>query len=252
VTTTASGGSPQKGPLTGTPPRDTIYWHVPNLQPYDTVVVSYKAMLASGASAAQSLFAGRAWVRTSDTLLVTTNPTYHQGAGVSIVTFLSLAGGSLFNAGEQALDYKTSPRSGVRILPDSGYAFAGWSHDAYRSLRGDLIPADSGIMNYDSLVIYGNVELRAVFTPLENTDVPEKRENSRRIPDPDTSDWVWSGGDRLYVRSKRGASVHIYTPEGILRRHFVTDIDGVTSLRLVRGIYFVTLNNNDGYKIAIN
>jgi uncharacterized repeat protein (TIGR02543 family) len=45
--------------------------------------------------------------------------------------------------------------------------FAGWSHDDYISLRGERIEARSGIMHYDTLTVYGTVELRAAFAPEE-------------------------------------------------------------------------------------
>jgi hypothetical protein len=166
-----------------------------------------------------------------------------------MVTFSASAGGHIFNAGEQALDYRTSPRAGVRIVPDSGYVFAGWSHDGYISLRGEVIPADSGIMNYDRLVIYGNVELRAVFEPLKE-DPGEKEITDDRVPD--TGDKVWSNGSRLYIRTKEGSAVHVYTPDGVLRRHFVTTVDGVTTVRLERGVYVVTINGGKGFKIVVS
>jgi hypothetical protein len=234
-------------PISGTPPRDTIMWFLPSISSFDTITVTFKATPESGASASQPLYINDAWVRVSDTLLVKTNKTYHQGAGISLVTFSASAGGHIFNAGEQALDYRTTPRAGILIVPDSGRVFTGWSHNGYVSLRGEVIPADSGIMNYDSLVIYGNVELRANFAPLE--DNPEEKEitEDRVI---DTDDRVWSNGNSLYIRSKEGSRVRIYTPDGILRRQFVIAVDGVTALRLERGIYIVTLNGRE-YKIVV-
>ena len=49
------------------------------------------------------------------------------------------------------------------VLPNEGYRFAGWSHPDYVPLRGAHIPAQSGVMRYDTLTVYGNVELRADF-----------------------------------------------------------------------------------------
>ena len=46
---------------------------------------------------------------------------------------------------------------------DEGYRFAGWSHDNYYSLRGVHIKAQEGIMLYDTLTVYGDIDLRANF-----------------------------------------------------------------------------------------
>ncbi|MDR1675071.1 MAG: FG-GAP-like repeat-containing protein [Tannerella sp.] len=244
----ASGGTasfPKAGIF---PERDVVRFKIDNLAPYATVRVSFDATPESGASASQPLYINSAWVQVSDTLLVMTNRTYHQGAGVSIVTFSASAGGHIFNAGEQAIDYRTSPRAGIRIVPDSGYVFAGWSYSEYVSLRGEIIPADSGIMNYDDLVIYGNVELRAGFAPLKD-DPKEKEITEDRVID--TGDRIWSNGDYLYIRTKEGSTVRICTPDGVLHRHFTIAADGVTAVRLSRGIYIVTLNGDRGYKVVL-
>ena len=96
---------------------------------------------------------------------IPTNYTWHQGAGVSVVTFSAGFGGTIYKATDQVLNYGTSPQSGILIAPDEGYLFAGWRHDNYVSLRGALIPAQQGIMQYDTLTIYGNVNLKAIFVP---------------------------------------------------------------------------------------
>ena len=139
-----------------------ITWSFSGLGLMEQKTVSFKATPASGVAASQPLFINRAWITTSDTLF-STNNTYHQGAGVSILTFSAGYGGSIYNAAQQALDYRTSPNPGVFIVPDEGYIFAGWSHGDYRSLRNELISAKSGIMHYDTLTIYGDVTLRADF-----------------------------------------------------------------------------------------
>jgi uncharacterized repeat protein (TIGR02543 family) len=140
-----------------------LRWTV-GLNSYATQEISYKASPAPGVSASQPMFVNRAWITASDTLnIVTDSATYHQGAGVSIITFSAIAGGQLFNATPQAVDYRTSPRAGIVVAPDDGYRFTGWSHDGYYSLRGDDVPANSGIMSYDTLTVYGNVELKANF-----------------------------------------------------------------------------------------
>jgi uncharacterized repeat protein (TIGR02543 family) len=156
------------GKISGVPQRDTLTWIFDNQPDMAVKTVSFKVLLESGVSASQPLFVNRAWITASDTLRIpTVNSTYHQGAGVSVVTFSISAGGEIYNAMPQALDFHTSPRSGVLVVPNEGYLFAGWSHDTYISLRGETVEARSGIMHYDTLVIYGSVELRADFVPEE-------------------------------------------------------------------------------------
>ena len=154
ITSTSNGG---------TPTREALEWTITNLASMATTSVSVQATPHAGVSSSQPLFINQAWVTVSDTITVPTNSTYHQGAGISITTFSAGFGGHIYNAGEQALDYMTSPRAGIVIVPEEGYRFAGWSHDDYASLRGKNIEAKTGIMNYDTLIIYGNVELHANF-----------------------------------------------------------------------------------------
>jgi uncharacterized repeat protein (TIGR02543 family) len=82
-----------------------------------------------------------------------------------MVTFSAAYGGSIYNADPQAVDYSTSARAGVLVVPDDGYRFTGWSHDGYIPHRGPAIAAASGIAHYDTLAVYGNVELTARFEP---------------------------------------------------------------------------------------
>ena len=147
------------------PARATLEWVFTNLPSMDTTRVSFTTTLQSGVSASQPLFINKAWVTVSDTLKVQTNSTFHQGGGISIMVFSAGIGGHIYNSGDQALDYMTSPESGVIIVPEEGYHFAGWSHDNYVSLRGKTIEAKTGITHYDTLTVYGNVELRANFEP---------------------------------------------------------------------------------------
>jgi hypothetical protein len=245
VAGSAAGAS--TGILAGTPPRDTISWKVANVGSLGSIAVSYRATPEEGASASQSLFINRAWVA-SDTVLAHTNDTYHQGAGISVVTFSASAGGQLYGAEPQALDFKTSPRAGVLAVADEGYEFAGWSHGDYVSLRGDTIRADSGILRYGDIVVYGDVELRAVFVPVK--DQPAEQAAGDKAPD--RRDHVWANGSDLYIRTKKGTAVHIYSSEGILRQTFTTDRDGLTGVRLERGIYIVTLDGGAGYKAKVD
>jgi hypothetical protein len=137
---------------------------IANMASHATDVIEYEATPEEGSVASQPLFINRAWVQVNDTVLQT-NSTYHQGAGVSIVTFSASAGGSIYNADPQAVDYRTTARAGVLVVPDDGYRFTGWSHDGYVPHRGQFIAAASGIAHYDTLAIYGNVELTARFEP---------------------------------------------------------------------------------------
>ncbi|MDR2681151.1 MAG: FG-GAP-like repeat-containing protein, partial [Tannerella sp.] len=248
---TATGdGTPVYTPVTDVvPPLDALEFTTDIVAPFDTVRVRFEATPEEGVSASQPFFVNTASVVVSDTLVVPTNSTYHQGAGVAVVTFSSTAAGSIYNAGRQALDYRTSPRSGILVVPDSGYVFAGWSHDAYHSLKGALIPAAAGIMRYDTLTVYGNVTLLATFIP-DTTSV----DTLAPIPGAleDTSEKVWSSEETLYVRTTKGALVRVYTPDGILCHQFVTPANGITTRRLARGIYIVTLNGRIGWKIVVN
>ena len=146
-----------------TPQRDVVTWTLGSVPSLGTRIVKFKATPVDGSSASQPLFINSAWVKMG-ALSVPTNSTYHQGAGVSITTFSAGLGGQIYNAVEQAIDYMTAPRSGIVIAPEEGYRFAGWSHNGYTSLRGKTIEAKSGIMYYDTLTVYGNVELHASFS----------------------------------------------------------------------------------------
>jgi uncharacterized repeat protein (TIGR02543 family) len=302
----------------GTPRRQILEWKLTNVPSLDTVTVSYKTELDDGASASQPLFINRAWVTVSDSLLVQTNSTYHQGAGVGIITFSASAGGRIFNAEPQALDYRTSPGGGVLAVPDDGYRFTGWRHSDYVSLRGETVKARAGIMRYDTLTVYGNVGLTAAFAPEEyavryclndggnapdnppsytvesaaitlkaprkagdvftgwtgsNGDDPQLsvtipsgstgertyyanylysgRENV--LPEEPKTDNIWSSGSDAYIRaSQPGGIVRIYTPGGVLSGQHTIRSAGITKIRLARGIYFVTLDYEDGRKIVIN
>jgi uncharacterized repeat protein (TIGR01451 family) len=232
----------------GTPTRDAIQWEIQGLSSLGSQKVRYRATPEPGAVASQPLFVNYAWVQSNGTPFVRTNGTYHQGAGISLVTFSAAAGGSIFSADRQALDYRTSPREGVLVVPDSGYVFAGWRHDAYVSLRGEPIPADSGILHLDSLTIYGNVELRAEFVPAG--DVPG--EEDIVATEVETGDKVWAHDRTLYVHTLKGSRVCVYTLDGVLRHQFVTTANGITTRRpFDPGIYIVTLNSGRGYKVLI-
>ncbi|MDR0572564.1 MAG: FG-GAP-like repeat-containing protein [Tannerella sp.] len=149
------------------PQRDALEWTMTGVASMAATAVTVKATPQAGSSSSQPLFINRAWVTVSDTITLPTNSTYHQGASVGVATFSAGFGGNIYNAAEQALDYRTTPRAGIVIVPDEGYRFAGWSHGDYISLRGRTIEAEEGIMYYDTLTVYGNVELQANFEPEE-------------------------------------------------------------------------------------
>jgi uncharacterized repeat protein (TIGR02543 family) len=153
------------GSFTGTPARDVLVWDLSNVPSMDTRILNYNATPASGVCVSQPMFTNRAWVTINNTIIVETGSTYHQGAGAAFVTFSTGYGGSIHNTEPQAIDYKTSANEGVFVVPDKGYIFSGWSHDDYISLRGNTIKANTGIIHYDTLTIYGNVELTANFEP---------------------------------------------------------------------------------------
>ena len=166
--TTGAGITLAIGNTGGAYPRDTVSWTITGVAPMGIQTVTFEATPVDGVCASQPLFINKAWVTIGDTLHIPTgNSTYHQGAGHSLITFSKSIGGSIYNAQAQALDYQTSPNQGVIVAPDEGYLFAGWSHDEYRSLRGKKIAARSGIMHYDTLTVYGHVDLKANFTPEE-------------------------------------------------------------------------------------
>ncbi|MDR1223523.1 MAG: DUF11 domain-containing protein [Tannerella sp.] len=205
----------------GVPPRDTLTWIFNNIPSLDTVTVTFGATPASGVSASQPMFVNRARITASDT--------------------------------PQALDYRTSPRPGILTVPDEGYEFAGWSHDSYVSLRGERIEPRTGIMQYDTLTVYGSVELRAAFAPFEY--YANDLHTGRETVEPPTftpEDKIWASGDELYVRtSKPGAIIRIYSPDGILHRLQTIVAAGETRIKLPYGIYIVTLNNGAGQKVMI-
>jgi uncharacterized repeat protein (TIGR01451 family) len=238
---------------TGTPPSRTILSWWESVSAGGPMNVSFRAKIVAGASASQPLFPNQAWVRTPDNRLTPTNYTYHQGAGIAVVTFSALFGGSIYNADQQALDYRTSPRSGIIVVPDEGYRFAGWRHDEYVSLKGEVIRADSGIMYYDALTIYGNVELRAVFELDDSRDDNEGNREIEEITKPQqTGDRIWASKNMLYVRTnKAGSIVRIYRPDGALYEQHGIITEGTTEIRLEQGIYVVTLNNGIGQKVVI-
>ena len=149
------------------PSQVTLEWTINGVASMATTSVKVVATPEEGCVSSQPMFINRAWVLVSDTIYVPTNYTYHQGACLGVATFSAGFGGNIYNAIEQALDYKTAPRSGIIIVPNEGYRFTGWSHDDYISLRNETIKAQKEIMYYDTLTVYGNINLHANFEPEE-------------------------------------------------------------------------------------
>jgi uncharacterized repeat protein (TIGR02543 family)/uncharacterized repeat protein (TIGR01451 family) len=313
----SSAFSSEKTSVYGTPERYVLRWILNSIVPGKDTIVRYNATPESTACASQPQFVNRAWIALDNTIVVPTNSTYHQGVGVSIVIFSTSYGGAIYNAQPQVLDYKTSARAGVLAVPDEGYAFAGWSHDDYLSFRGEQIPAQSGVMYYDTLIIFGDVELTANFEPVrypiryylnggestgKNPDAytiqsgvitleePRKAgdvfvgwtgsngvtpQESVTIPEGTTGelafyanylysgredelqvktepDKIWGVDDELFIRtSKTESVVRIYTSDGIQTGLHTILSAGITKIKLQRGIYIVTLNNDVAQKVII-
>jgi hypothetical protein len=246
----ASGGVIRDSVMT-TPKIYTFNWKISNVSSLADTTVFFRVTPEGGVSASQPFYINKAWVRVSDTLRVMTNSTYHQGAGIAVVTFSALFGGNIYNADEQALDYGTSPRSGISVAPDEGFRFAGWRHDGYVSLKGEVRKADSGIMRCDTLTVYGNVELHAVFEPDDSGDDNEGPVEEMAKPR-QTGDWIWASENILYVRTnKPGSIVRIYGTDGVLYEQHTVIAEGMTEIWLEQGIYVVTLNNGIGQKVVV-
>ena len=237
------------GSTTSSPVKNVIKWTFNNVASGDSVKAIFRATPVDGASASQPLFINYAWVELDGIGRTFTNSTFHQGAGISIMTFSASIGGEIFNATEQALDYMSTPASGIIIAPEEGYKFAGWSHRGYTSLRGATIKAQAGIMHYDTLMVYGNVELHAEFVPVEALLKEEQEESISEIPEEDK---VWAVKGELFITTTTaGSIVRVYSTEGILRELHTIVSAGTTSRKLSRGIYIVTINNGIGHKVRI-
>ena len=235
------------------PVRKILTWRFTNRAPNAPITVSFNARPQSGAAASQPLFINRATASIvkspGDSTHIQTNGTFHQGAGISITTFSAGFGGSIYNAGEQALDYMSAPSSGIIIAPEEGYKFAGWSHDGYTSLRGAAIKAQEGIMHYDTLIIYGHVELHANFVPVE-LSLDSKEEVELYVAE--AEDKVWAVKDELFIMTtKPGSIVRIYSTEGVLQEQHTIVVPGTTSRKLPRGVYITTINNRIGQKVRV-
>ena len=249
VDNTASPSTVTVTPTTTSPQRQVLEWDPISIPAGGSDSVSFHATPHSGVSASQPLFINYAWIDFDNRPKYSTNGTFHQGAGISIMTFSAGLGGEIFNATEQVLDYMSTPTAGIIIAPEEGYKFAGWSHDGYTSLRGVPIRAQRGIMHYDTLTVYGNVELHAEFVPVEAL-LKEEQEEAESKTSEENKVWVVES-ELLITTTKAGSIVRIYTIEGVLREQHTIVSAGTTSRKLPRGIYIVTINNDIGQKVRI-
>ena len=245
--------TPSETPTPPHPARQVLKWRFPAVPSQGIATASFHAMPQAGAVASQPLFINRATISIvkspGDTVHVQTNGTYHQGAGISIMTFSAGLGGNIYNASEQALDYMATPSPGVLIAPNEGYRFAGWSHYDYVSLRGVAIKAREGIMHYDTLTVYGNVELHANFVPVE-MKLDDEHEDA--ISDTDEESGIWAFEDDLFIKtSNAGGVVKIYSTSGVLQKLHTIISSGETKIKLPRGVYVVTINNGVGQLVRI-
>jgi uncharacterized repeat protein (TIGR02543 family) len=94
-----------------------------------------------------------------------TNSTYHAGK-MFTVTFSASTGGTITNGTAQTLDYRDSVRTGVTPVPDTGYSFAGWSHDAYTDRKVATVAAQSNVADLKFLA-HGSYNLKANFSLIQ-------------------------------------------------------------------------------------
>jgi hypothetical protein len=101
-------------------------------------------------------------------------------------------------------------------------------------------------------MIYGNVELHAVFVHDDAIDDPEIGKPIDK-PMPLSEDKIWSAENTLYVRTNTfGSIIKIYRINGMLYKQYIILTEGMTFIELPKGIYIVTINNGTGQKIIIN
>jgi hypothetical protein len=249
-------------PLTvGSPSRQALEWNIGAVGAAAPFSLTFKATPQSGSAASQPLYINQAHSKTYPAFMegapisvMSDSATYHQGAGVAIVSFAASVGGVIF-AEPQAVDYSTTVRaSSLLVVPDSGYVFAGWSHPAYVSLRGQVIPATKGVLNLDTLLIYGNVELTAEFED-ENLNRVQNLVKGEEVVEVDenTAPVVWSSGAAILVKPVSVPAVlRIYTSEGVLVKQQTLLNKEITTIKMPAGVYIATLNNSVGVKLRIN
>jgi uncharacterized repeat protein (TIGR01451 family) len=92
------------------------------------------------------------------------NSTFHTGV-MATVSFTAGAGGTVSGDG-QNIDYGLKPTEGVTYNANAGYDFTGWSYPAYTSLKNEQKPGGSGITEYTTISVLGNMTLTANFTAI--------------------------------------------------------------------------------------
>lgn len=117
-----------------------------------------------GAGANQLLYVNKARIIYDDGGTIEyTNETYHSAAAFP-VTFMVGAGGTISNGVTQIVDYQSLPYAGVTVNTDPGYTFAGWSYASYTDRNGGTQPGRSGIMDYKTIPVFGDLVLWANFS----------------------------------------------------------------------------------------
>ena len=68
----------------------------------------------------------------------------------------------------------------------------------------------------------------------------------------DGKDKVWAVENDLYIRtSKAGSVVRVYSLDGVLREQRIIISPELTKIKLTRGVFIITINNDLGKKIKI-
>ena len=74
----------------------------------------------------------------------------------------------------------------------------------------------------------------------------------RDVEDRNQEDKIWAANDELHIiTSKAGSIVRIYSTEGVLLKIHTLVTSGESKIKLSKGIYVVTLNNNAGQMVRI-
>jgi hypothetical protein len=107
-------------------------------------------------------------------------------------------------------------------------------------------------MHCDTLTIYGNVELRAVFVPEASPDRYRTDAGEDIASETAGTDSIRAAGNAVYIRTSRPVVIaRIYTADGVLHEQRTIFSGSTAKIRLSQGVYIVTLNNGAGRKIVI-
>lgn len=150
----------------------TFSWsHIP-VQPEDKVVVSYKATPVSFTT---DTMKNTALVISDEPIPARsylppikyefqTDTTYHVGVVCEVSFDYEPATPPGTHSGDdstQIVNYGKHPKAGVVVTPPPGRKFVGWSYPAYTSVKGKNMPAALGIIEYDTITVYGDIDLTA-------------------------------------------------------------------------------------------